>query len=316
MTFDQTTFKAGINSINFTTKGYRIAADLYLPEGFDNQNNPAIIFARPATQVKEQASAVYGGKMAAKGYALLAVDHIGFGESEGEIRNYENTDNVLAVLTDGISVLRNLDCIDSERIFGMGLCMGGAYITCLAFLDERLKAIVTISAYFDNMTAFVEMMDGKARNQMIAGASMAREKYLLTGEVERYDILGGLKPGAIPEGVSQYMIDAVDYYLTSRGGLDHAPNYSNMVPAFQFPMDPTLNHSDFASELNLPKLFIRGSEAATTGPLTDAFFPKVAEPKELIVVDGAEHFDLYDIDQYVDQVVERVGTFFKEIGAA
>lgn len=312
MTVNQSAFVAGKNVLRFTTKGYRIVADLYLPENFENQRNPAIIFARPVSQVKEQASAVYGKKMSAKGYALLAVDHIGYGESEGDIRNYENTDNVLSVLTDGISVLRNLDCVDSDRIFGMGLCMGGGYITRLAFLDKRLKAIAMISSYFENAVAFRGMMDRDARDKMIAYANMAQEKYFLTGEVERYDLLGGLKPGAIPEGTPQFMIDAVDYYLTERGGLDSAPNYSNMVPAFQLPVDPALNHSAFIEDLKLPKLFIRGSNSATTGPLTDALYPKAAEPKMLVNIEGAEHFDLYDIDEYVDQVVDHVCTFFNE----
>ncbi|AEV35175.1 alpha/beta superfamily hydrolase [Pseudovibrio sp. FO-BEG1] len=311
ITIDQSAFKPGKNSISFTTKGYRIAADLYLPEGFETAPCPAIIFARPATQVKEQASVVYGEKMSARGYALLAVDHIGFGESEGEIRNYENTENIIAVLTDGITVLRHLDCIDENRIYGMGLCMGGAYITRLAFLDKRLKAIATMSAYFDCATAFEQMMDEETRGQAILGANLAMEKYLQTGEVDRYPVLGAMKPGEIPEGTPRYYADAVDYYMTSRGALEHAPNYSNMLPAFQLPIDPALNHSPYGDQLTLPKLFIRGSDAAITGPLTDLFYPNAAEPKELMVVEGAEHFDLYDIDQYVDPVIDRVDTFFK-----
>lgn len=314
MNIEQSTFKMGKNAISFITKGYRIAADLYLPEGFENQPNPAIIFARPATQVKEQASAVYGQKMSAKGYALLAVDHIGFGESEGEIRNSENTDNVLAVLTDGISVLRNLDCIDSDKIYGMGLCMGGAYITRLAYLDKRLKAITTMSAFFDCASAFKQLMDEDTRNQAVLGANLALEKYQQTGEVDRYPVLGPLQPGQVPEGTPRFYADAVDYYMTSRGALEHAPNYSNMIPLFQLPVDPALNHSPYAEDLTLPKLFFNGSESATTGPFTDAFYPKAAEPKELVVIEGAEHFDLYDIDQYVDQVVERADTFFQACG--
>jgi len=309
-TYDQTQLTAGKNRLYFPCNGYQLAADLYMPEAASGDRVPAIIFARPATQVKEQASAVYGRKMAARGYALLAVDHIGFGESEGPVRNYEHTDNVLSALTDGISVLRMLDGIDSEHIYGMGLCMGGAYITRLAFLETRMRAIVAVSAYFDNADAFAGMMDEQARQQMTAAAAHARETYMKSGDVLRYDILGGLTPGNVPQEVPKYYADAVDYYLTDRGGCSHAPNYSNMVPQFQFPVDPALNHSAFAHALTVPKLFIRGSQAATTGPLTDAFYPKAAEPKELFVVDGAEHFDLYDIDAYVDQAVEKSDQFF------
>lgn len=308
---DQTDFKAGKNSINFVSRGYLLAADLYLPEGFEKGGCPAIIFARPATQVKEQASVVYGNKMSARGYAVLGVDHIGFGESEGEIRNYENTDNVLFALTDGISVLRNLDCVDGEMVYGMGLCMGGAYITRLAYLDKRLKAIATMSAFFDCASAFEQMMDEETRNQAILGANLAMEKYQQTGEVDRSPVLGQLEPGQVPDGTPKFYADAVDYYMTSRGSLEHAPNYSNMLPAFQLPVDPALNHSPYAHALTLPTLFFRGSESATTGPFTDAIYPKVAEPKELVVIEGAEHFDLYDQDQYVDQVIERADSFFQ-----
>lgn len=310
---DQSPLRPGKNPIRFTTKGYMIAADLYLPEGFEAGNTPAIAFARPATQVKEQTSAVYGARMAARGYALLAFDHIGFGESEGEIRNYENTDNVTAVLTDGISVLRSLECIDNERMFGLGVCMGGAYITRLAYLDKRLHAIATVSSYFDCAVAFEQMMPEEARNQAIMSANMAWEKYTRTGEVDRYPVLGWLQPGQVPDGTPRYYADAVDYYMTARGAVDHAVNYSNMIPVFQLPIDPSLNHSPFADQLTLPTLFIRGSEAATTGPLTDMIFPKVAEPKELMVIEGAEHFDLYDVELYVDQAVEHMDAFFRAV---
>ena len=308
---DQSAFQPGKNPFSFTSKGFKIAADLYLPEGFDPGSCPAIIFARPATQVKEQASVVYGIKMSAKGYVVLAVDHIGLGESEGETHNYENTDNILSVLTDGISVLRSLDCVDNDKVFGMGLCMGGAYITRLAYLDKRLKAITTLSAYIDCAIAFVQMMDEDTRNNAILSANLALEKYHRTGEVDRYPVLGELQPGHVPEGAPRYYADAVDYHMTSRCAMEHAPNYSNMIPVFQLPIDPGLNHSPYADSLTLPKLFIRGSQAATTGPLTDAFYPKVAEPKELRIIKGAEHFDLYDQDKYVDQAVDRTDVYFR-----
>ncbi len=260
---DESSLHSGKNPIRFTAKGYKIAADLYLPENFEAGYVPAIAFARPATQVKEQTSAVYGAKMAARGYVLLALDHIGFGESEGEIRNYENTDNVITVLTDGISVLHSLDCVANDRIYGLGVCMGGAYITRLAYLDKRLRAIATASAYFDCSVAFEQMMPEEARNHVIMGANLAWEKYTQTGEVDRYPVLGRLQPGQLPDGTPKYYADAVDYYMTSRGAVDHAPNYSNMIPVFQLPIDPSLNHSPFADQLTLPTLFIRGSEAST-----------------------------------------------------
>lgn len=305
-----TKLKSGRNEISYLSKGLRLAAHLYMPQDTDKPL-PAIIFARPATQVKEQASVVYGEKLAARGFALLAPDPINFGDSEGSIRNFEDTDNILAGLTDGISLLRSLPQIDNERIYGVGLCMGGAYITRLAFLEPRLRAIATISAYFDNAMAFAGMMPEADRRAMLQGAAAAREAYFNTGDVQRYDVLGGVAPDNVPEGTPQYYADAADYYLTNRGGGTHAPNYSNMVPAFQLPIDPTLNHSPYVDDLTLPTLFIRGTQAATTGPLTDAFFPKVPEPKELLEIDGAEHFDLYDRDAYVDQAVDRIADFFK-----
>lgn len=101
--------------------GYKLAGDLYLPKGFDHtQKYPTIIYTRVGTQVKEQTGATYGIKLAAKGYSYFVFDPKNFGDSEGDIPNYESMHNMIPNTTNAISFLRTLKFIDRDPFYGLG----------------------------------------------------------------------------------------------------------------------------------------------------------------------------------------------------
>jgi hypothetical protein len=307
-----TEVKAGKNTLYYQSNGAKIAADMYLPTDFDaSKNYPTIFFTRPATQVKEQAAAVYGKKFADKGYVFFAFEPLNYGESDGDIRNYESTEHILLNISDGISFLRSFDFVDRSRLMGVGLCMGSMYMSYTALMDKRLKALVTVSGYLNNASFLFGMMPKEQVLAMLEMQSEEKQKYYETGKLQRADLLGGMFDKGLPEGLPKFYNDAYDYYFTERAGAQIHPNYTNMVPSFQPTADIRLNAVGFADYLYTPYLGIRG-DLAMTGPMTDEFFQKASEPKEMYVIKNAGHFDLYDIDNYVNIVIERAITFFNK----
>jgi fermentation-respiration switch protein FrsA (DUF1100 family) len=303
---------AGRNKITFKSQNANIAGFLYLPKDFSaDKKYPTILFMRPATQVKEQTIKVYGNKFAAKGYVFMGFEPYNYGESDGDIKNYESTEHILLNISDAISFLRSFDFVDRDRLTGAGLCMGGMYMTYTAVMDKRLKAVATISAFLNNAGYLYSMMPKEQMLQVLEMQGEERQKYYGTGELKRADLLGGMFDNGLPEGLPKFFQDTYSYYFTERAGTKTYPGYTNMVPSFQPQADIRLNANGFAPYFNTPYLGIRGS-VALTGPMTDEFYGNVTEPKEMHVIEEAGHFDLYDVDAYVDQVIEKAGNFFKK----
>ncbi len=111
---------AGKNAITFKSMGHTLAAHLYTPEGFDEKNRyPAVVFSPPFNQVKEQTGAVYGRLLAERGYVTIVFDHIGYGDSEGAIRNNENAFVKIESIRDAISYMGTLPFVDRDNLFGL-----------------------------------------------------------------------------------------------------------------------------------------------------------------------------------------------------
>lgn len=109
------TFSEGRNKIIFRSQGQSLAGLLYLPAGFDsNKSYPTVIYSGPFNQVKEQTGDIYGRQLAQKGFVVLNFDHLGYGESEGEIRNYENAFIKIESIRDAISYLGTLPTVSSK----------------------------------------------------------------------------------------------------------------------------------------------------------------------------------------------------------
>jgi len=151
---------SGKNEIAFKSQGLNLAAHLYTPEGFSEAGSyPAIVFSPPFNQVKEQTGAVYGLHLAKLGYVTIVFDHVGYGDSEGTLRNNENSFVKIESIRDAISFMGTLPFVDRDRLFGLGVCASGGYMALVATTDKRLKAIATVSGMMSNKTSYFESMD-------------------------------------------------------------------------------------------------------------------------------------------------------------
>jgi fermentation-respiration switch protein FrsA (DUF1100 family) len=310
ITVDYTQLKEGANRVYFMSQGYKLAGDLYLPKGFhSNKKYPTIIYTRPGTQVKEQTGATYGKKLSEKGYAFLSFDPKNFGDSEGEIRNYESIHNMVPNTTDAISFLRMLKFVDRDKFYGFGACAGAPYICNVAIGDARIKAVATLVGNFDAAASLFGAYPKEAVAQMMKTAAEAKQKYYETGEYDTAPIFGAM-PLPPPENAPRSMKDGYEYYF-KRAGQDKCPNYSSNYPTVGLPLDPSRVFFNQAKYFTTPFLVIAGSEAFTRD-MDKQVYDMAAGEKEWLVIEGASHMDLYDIDQYLDPAINKIDEFFKK----
>lgn len=317
------TLTAGKNDITFKSMGLNLAANLYLPKGFDPAGSyPAVIMSPPFNQVKEQTMAVYGPRLAALGYVAIGFDHIGYGDSEGEIRNNENSWVKIESIRDAISFMGTLPFVDRDNLFGLGVCASGGYMALVATTDKRLKAVASVSGMVGNMASYFEAMDRETITGLITMQNAGRQKAYETGVVDYVDALGiaaeaeAIKAGATPS-------EGYDYYMTARAGAETNPNYSHLSPSFMLEAPMLADAMSYAPYIYTPFIGIVGEKAMdpaqgllATGLLTQAFVDAASEPKEFIQIEGASHVSLYDIPADVDRAVTAMDGFFRKHGKA
>ncbi|MES0810146.1 alpha/beta hydrolase [Roseibium sp. SCPC15] len=314
---------SGRNDITFKSQGLTLAAHLYTPEGFgEGGSYPAVVISSAFNQVKEQTGAVYGKRLAELGYVAISFDHIGYGNSEGEIRNNENAFVKIESIRDAISFMGTLPFVDRGNLFGLGVCASGGYMALVATTDKRLKAVASVSGMLGNKASYFEAMDRETVTGLIAMQNAGRQKAYETGVVDYVDALGmGAEEEAIKAGATPS--EGYDYYMTERAGAQTYPNYSHLSPSFMLEAPMLADATSYASYIYTPFMGIVGSKAMDpasgmlcTGPLTETFVDRASEPKEFVEIEGASHVDLYDKPEFVTQAVEAMDGFFKKHGGS
>ena len=188
----------------------------------------------------------------------------------------------------------------------------------VATTDKRLKAIATVSGMMSNKASYFESMDRETVAALIVAQNAGRQRAYETGEIDYVDALGmeaeaeAIRAGGTPS-------EGYDYYMTERAGAVTYPNYTHLSPSFMLEAPMLADATSYAPYIYTPYMGILGSKAMdpasgplATGPLTKTFFELASEPKELVVIDGASHVDLYDKDKYVDRAVQAMDGFFKK----
>lgn len=303
--------KSGINKVTFKSLNVNLAGLLFTPENFDeNKTYPTIVFSGPFNQIKEQMGSEYGKVFAEMGYVFLVFDHVGYGDSEGEIRNFENGEWKKEGIRDAISYLRTLAFVDKGKLFGIGGCASGGYMPLVAVTDKRLKAIATVSGMNNNTLAYFGSMSKEQMIQTLTFANEARQRMYETGEVETIDALGyeGIDPESLPEGAAR---EGYDYYMTERAGSARFPNYSHRSLANILEYAPLLDATLYAEYIYMPFIGVVG-EHADTAIMTKNFYEAAKEPKAFVEVEGATHVSLYDNQDHIKVAVKKIDEFFKE----
>jgi fermentation-respiration switch protein FrsA (DUF1100 family) len=291
----------------------KVAGNLFTPNDLKKDTkNPAIIVGHPMGAVKEQSANLYATKMAERGFVALSLDLSFWGESDGQPRNAVSPDIYAEDFSAAVDFLGTRPFVDRDRIGVIGVCGSGGFAISAAKIDPRLKAIATVSMYdmgAANRNALRHSLTLVQRKRIIKEA--AEQRYVeFTGGETRYTSGTVHK---VDENTHPIQREFYDFYRTVRG--EYTPK--NASP--ELTTHPTLTSNvkfmnfypfnDIETISPRPMLFIAGENAHSIEFSEDAY-KLAAEPKELYLVSGAGHVDLYD---RVDLIPwDKLTSFFKE----
>lgn len=301
--------KVNHRKITFVNRyGITLAADLYQPQNSTGKL-PALAVSGPFGAVKEQSSGLYAQIMAEKGYLTIAFDPSYTGESGGTPRYVASPDINTEDFSAAVDYLSNLDQVDPERIGIIGICGWGGMALNAAANDPRIKATLTATMYdMTRVTAngYFDSMSADDRYEMRKRLNQIRTVDYNNGT---YSIAGGV-PENLPEEAPQFLKDYRDYYKTERGYHERSLNSNggwNVTSSLSFANMPILQYS---SEIRSAVLMIHGEKAHSVYFSQDAFKNLTGDNKELLIIPGASHTDLYDQLDIIP--LSKIEAFFNE----
>lgn len=271
--------------------GIAIAGDLYVLKNMDDsKKHMAVVVGAPYGGVKEQAPCVYANELAQRGFVVLTFDPCYMGESGGEPRHVSSPDLFSENISAGVDYLGLLPYVDRERIAAIGICGSGGFSLSAAQVDTRIKAVITASMY--DMSAASRLgVDKNALQQRKKQLSVQRWVDAENGYPEWIPSFPEEPADKVPEGLDPVSDEFYRFYGIKRGHHPNAQAGFTTTSDLAFMNYSLLDHVDEISPR--PILMIVGDRAASRF-FSEQVYERAAEPKELYVVDDAEHIDLYD----------------------
>ena len=292
--------------------GLTLVADLYLPKNRGNARLAAIAVSGPFGAVKEQSSGLYAQTLAERGFVTLAFDPSYTGESGGQPRDVASPDINTEDFSAAVDFLGLQQEVDRNRIGLLGICGWGGMALNAAAMDTRVKAVATSVMYDMSRAMGHGVGDGKDRYttadrrailkhlneqrwQDAESGSFAHSNHdLYVDQKGKVTAASRTLPAALPDNPHPVLKEFFDYYRVPRGFHARSVN-SNGAWTTTMPLSfmnmPLLS---YASEIKIPTLVVTGENAHSRYFAEDAFKAVGSQQKELVVVPGANHVDLYD----------------------
>ena len=285
--------KVNHRKVTFTNRyGITLAADMYVPKQAEGKL-PAIAVSGPFGAVKEQSSGLYAMTLAERGFLTIAFDPSYTGESGGEPRYVASPDINTEDFCAAVDFLSTCEQVDADRIGILGICGWGGMALNAAAIDTRIKATVTATMYDMsrvNANGYFDAMDADARYELRKQLNAQRTEDYRCGTYAR---AGGVAD-PLPADAPQFVKDYHAYYKTPRGYHKRSLNSNNgwnKTSSLSFMNMPILSYSD---EIRSAVLMIHGEKAHSRYFSEDAFKQLKGDNKELLIIPGANHVDLYD----------------------
>lgn len=278
-------------NVRFKNGAIDMAGHLYLPKGFDERTkHPAVVSIHPGGGVKEQTAGVYARKLAEQGFVALAFDASHQGASGGLPRFLDDPMKRVGDIFSAVDYLTSLRYVDTARIGALGICAGSGAAVKASALDRRIKAVVTVSAV-DVGAATRKGWDGKAPASELIGMLESVAKQRTAEAAGAAPVYVNYVPKVGDKTAPRDLQEAADYYLTPRGQHANAPN--KMLLTSLGSLAAFTGFDGIDNVLTQPVMVIAGSQAGSLWH-SQALHALAAGPKELVLIDGATHMDLYD----------------------
>lgn len=302
--------KVNHSKVTFRNRyGITLAADMYIPKNYDGKL-AAIAVCGPFGAVKEQSAGLYAQTMAERGFLAIAFDPSYTGESGGEPRYVASPDINTEDFCAAVDFLSTRDDVDSERIGIIGICGWGGMAMNAAAIDTRIKATVTSTMYDMsrvNANGYFDSMDADQRYELRKQLNAQRTVDAKNGSYA----LGGGVIDPLLDDAPWFVKDYHSYYKKARGYHKRSLNSNggwNMTSALSFINMPLLSYSD---EIRSAVLVIHGEKAHSRYFSEDAFKKLKGDNKELLIIPGASHVDLYDDEAGVIPY-DKIESFFRD----
>ncbi len=289
--------------------GITLVADMYIPKNAGGKL-AAIAVSGPFGAVKEQSSGLYAQTLAERGFLTIAFDPSYTGESGGQPRYVASPDINTEDFSAAVDFLSTRDDVDPDRIGILGICGWGGMALNAAAMDTRIKATVTSTMYDMsrvNANGYFDAMDADQRYELRRQLNAQRT---LDAKNGTYELAGGVVD-PLPDDAPQFVKDYYAYYKTPRGYHKRSLNSNNgwnKTSSLSFINMPLLAYSD---EIRNAVLMIHGEKAHSRYFSEDAFKKLKGDNKELLIIPGASHVDLYDNQANVIPF-DKIESFFRE----
>ncbi len=283
-----------------------VTGNLFVPNNLDrNAKAAAMVVGHPMGAVKEQSANLYATKLAEQGFVTMSLDLSYWGESDGEPRNLVAPDVYTEDFSAAVDYLRTQSFVDTERIGALGICGSGSFVVSAAKIDPRIKAVATVSMYDmggANRNGLRHSLTPEQRQDILAQAAQQRDVEFAGGEAE---YTSGT-PEELNDQSTPIEREFYDFYRTGRGYSPNTTTHPTLSSNVRF-----MNFYPFEDIETIsprPMLFITGDQAHSR-EFSEEAYQLAAEPKQLVIVPGAGHVDLYD---RVDLIpFDTLTTFFE-----
>src|SRR3954463_1173704 len=284
-----------------------VTGNLFIPNDLDrNVKNPAMVVGHPMGAVKEQSANLYATKMAERGFVTMSLDMSFWGQSDGQPRNAVAPDIYAEDFSAAVDFLRTQSFVDKERIGALGICGSDSFVISAAKIDPRVKAVATVSMYdmgAANRDGLRHSVTVEQRKQILEKAAEQRDAEFAGGQSE---FTGGT-PEELTDQSTPTDREFYDFYRTARGNSPNTTTHPTLTSNVKFmnfyPFD------DIETISPRPMLFIAG-ENAHSREFSEEAYRLAGQPKELVIVPGAGHVDLYDRGNLIP--FEKLPKFFRD----
>jgi fermentation-respiration switch protein FrsA (DUF1100 family) len=298
--FTEAELRPGKNTVEFSANGETLVADLYLPADYvAGKEYPTIVVNPPASGVKEQTAGIYAEHMSQRGYAAMAIDPRGFGTSGGKpllLDAYRIASDINA----SVAMLQSLQLSQKNRVYSLGICAGAGFAALAAINNAEIRAVGMVSPFLTSREDNYPNSVSRVLMRSAGGVARALDT----------NATGQLVPTQ-PEAIAQargIVKGMTGYYLPGMPG--ETPNWKNALSIVSIgPVASFAIYDDVAELSKRPVSMIIGTEAVSREG-GERLHNMLTGTKEKLMLEGADHFDLYYQDDYTAPASDHLAAFF------